>query len=762
MHETLSDPTISGKFELATTDGYRFVDTLEHDLLVYATNTHQNILLGVSSNPAADPSALRLSRSAIYASLPFHSSSSNHTLQFEGISVSNDTVKLRSLEPIMIHEGLDISGVTFCNGATVTDTMFLRENVLDGAGNMVIASGVTLSNSDVYAQDVHVKSIKSLDDDEMEISGVSFCNGEVNAAVITVSEALNAQNVHVDNDLDSLRIKTNAIDSLDASIPLRIGAAMTVSNDWVVASNIAVGELVGLNGNIKLSSMEAELLKSTFEGSASNLRFTTHILPALSNKNIDVGTDTEAFRSVYAQKLNLSNVALFTDPDSQYLRIENAKTGETATAKALAVQLGGDDGENLTLKVSDSTGDLELHSSLTNGVKPIIPNIFAKEGNVGIGTSEPADRLTVQGNMLTTGDIRAYGTIHIPGYSNTLEGHRMFSTANSQGRFVFLNGQTQEELMRINANGRVGIGISPTSPLHVKGDLRVSEGQIIINDEILEAPSSIQGVAKTTDGIRFNIDNATKKFSFTRGLTTPLVEITGDAKIHVGDTVIEPTGKLTLGTHTSIVPDGENGVAFRKSSGNLTNIGAHGIVLGTGDQTRFTHMVNNVPIPGVVGDSNGITFGLQGIGQSFKIRQESTSQDLFKLTSTGNLFLPALAGSSGSTPLHVTSNGLVTVSSSDWNLKEQILPLEYGLDEICSLNPVSFKWKKEIQSELGSEKEIGLIAQEVAEVIPEIVGRTVNTPHLYVDYAKLVPVLVQSIKQLNDELSKVKKYIQCS
>ena len=82
-----------------------------------------------------------------------------------------------------------------------------------------------------------------------------------------------------------------------------------------------------------------------------------------------------------------------------------------------------------------------------------------------------------------------------------------------------------------------------------------------------------------------------------------------------------------------------------------------------------------------------------------------------------------------------------TIQTSDRRLKKNIDNIIYGLDEILTLNPVQYNWNKEENSD---KKHIGLIAQELLKIIPEVVSE--EGEYLGVKYAELVPVLIQAIK----------------
>lgn len=81
-------------------------------------------------------------------------------------------------------------------------------------------------------------------------------------------------------------------------------------------------------------------------------------------------------------------------------------------------------------------------------------------------------------------------------------------------------------------------------------------------------------------------------------------------------------------------------------------------------------------------------------------------------------------------------------SNSDKRLKKNIKEIKYGLKDILRLNPISFDWKN------SDEESIGFIAQEMREIIPEIVVEKKDGV-LAIEYDKLVAVLVKSIQELN-------------
>lgn len=113
----------------------------------------------------------------------------------------------------------------------------------------------------------------------------------------------------------------------------------------------------------------------------------------------------------------------------------------------------------------------------------------------------------------------------------------------------------------------------------------------------------------------------------------------------------------------------------------------------------------------------------------------------------GNIRSSILSGV-GNRAVYSDANGILTNSSSDETLKENVLPITYGLNVVCQLNPVSFNWID--TQRFGSQKEIGLIAQQVQSLIPEVVGVNYDET-LSLDYSKLTSVLIKSIQDLKSE-----------
>ena len=99
--------------------------------------------------------------------------------------------------------------------------------------------------------------------------------------------------------------------------------------------------------------------------------------------------------------------------------------------------------------------------------------------------------------------------------------------------------------------------------------------------------------------------------------------------------------------------------------------------------------------------------------------------------------------------------------SSDRRLKKKIKNIPNALEKVSQINGVTFEWKKtdekmkrEVHSHEGPD--VGVIAQEIEEVFPEIVA-TRDNGYKAVYYEKLIPLLIEAVKELKVEVDELKK-----
>jgi len=128
------------------------------------------------------------------------------------------------------------------------------------------------------------------------------------------------------------------------------------------------------------------------------------------------------------------------------------------------------------------------------------------------------------------------------------------------------------------------------------------------------------------------------------------------------------------------------------------------------------------------------------------------STDFWNLdvASTNRFYVVNQAG----TGVYINNGGTSWVGSSDLRLKNIHSQITGGLSSISQLNPVKYSWKNDEKN----TQYIGLIAQEVEAVIPDVVSEDDNG-YKGIVYTELIPVLISAIQELKAEIETLKSQI---
>jgi hypothetical protein len=104
----------------------------------------------------------------------------------------------------------------------------------------------------------------------------------------------------------------------------------------------------------------------------------------------------------------------------------------------------------------------------------------------------------------------------------------------------------------------------------------------------------------------------------------------------------------------------------------------------------------------------------------------------------------------------VAIGNITAYYSSDRRLKERIAKILQPLEKLRQINGVMFDWTQEYIDRRGGENgysvrrhDTGVIAQEIEQILPEIVALR-EDGYLAVYYEKLIPLLIESIKELSE------------
>src|SRR4029077_5108586 len=136
----------------------------------------------------------------------------------------------------------------------------------------------------------------------------------------------------------------------------------------------------------------------------------------------------------------------------------------------------------------------------------------------------------------------------------------------------------------------------------------------------------------------------------------------------------------------------------------LNNTGSGNIALGSGAGSDLTFGFNNIDIGSIGHAGEFFTIPIGTVG-----------------TQTATLIAGIFGVGFGTDPVFVSSNGQLGVGVSSARFKTEIKPMDKVSEAILALKPVTFRYKQEIDPK--AMLRFGLVAEEVAKVNPDLVGR---------------------------------------
>ena len=246
------------------------------------------------------------------------------------------------------------------------------------------------------------------------------------------------------------------------------------------------------------------------------------------------------------------------------------------------------------------------------------------------------------------------------------------------------------------------------------------------------------GTSLTQDNSNLFWNNTTKRLGI--GTASPGQNLTVKGNISLGTATIADRIALTptrwgYGAAYPVIMVGQSSGLQTVSIGYDPIDNTNGDFNGDGREVLFRNGVQFVT-PNAANNAFNLTNlvlkdGNVGIGTA------SLSE---KLHVVGNGRFTAVGAGTFANNLNITSDGTLTTSTSDEKYKYNILPINYGLNTILQLKPINFQWIE------GEEQDLGFIAQDVADIIPEAVNTNWNSD-LLMRYESLIPILTKAIQE---------------
>ncbi len=336
--------------------------------------------------------------------------------------------------------------------------------------------------------------------------------------------------------------------------------------------------------------------------------------------------------------------------------------------------------------------------------------------NVGIGTTNPAAKLSVVGNNIPTLGLHNstidYARIRLSNVNNgfwDLAG--VVGTTDTDDRLNFFHNAVGN-ILSITGAGNVGIGtVNPTVKLQVEGVVRLGpQSSISEGGEIQLSGSGSNPM--------WNIDAFNDRFRIFSG--SEKITILQNGNVGIGTT--SPTAKLSLvGNNIPTLDLHNNTIDYARIRLSNANNGFWDLagVVGTTDADDRLNFFHNA------------------------------AGNLLSLTGSGNVGIGTTAPTY-KLDINGTARCVVMLQTSDRRYKINIRTLNGALDKILAMRGTTYDFTADqIAKGFAADQQVGFIAQEMQKVMPELVKEDTDGM-LAINYTGVIPVLVEALKDQHE------------
>jgi hypothetical protein len=555
------------------------------------------------------------------------------------------------------------------------------------------------------------------------------------------------------------------------------------------------------NGIVSGSSQVIEILTplnsktGSYATTGSNLFVGTQthsgsIIPATDN-TYDLGSPTYQWRDIY-----VSSGSLYIDGTKVLSSTNQELQITTDEGQSIKILEAGSD--NIILQSAD--GDIQLKTSgggnllfdPTTGLIDVRGTLQIQDGNKI--TSSGGNGIVFGNNIVVSGSFESTGNV------NGINLTTFSSSVATQISTIQTNtGSSNQRLTSIE--NRTG-SFATTGSNTFFGTQTYSGSVYIANDLIVQGSSSIQYISASsvsigTNIVQLNTANPSVRFA---GLTIIDSGSVGGSGSFLYDSVQDEFIFVHRGNGTNVTSSHfVLGPETYDNLGNETYLTNNRLPKGTGkehlvdsnilDDGTTISLGSNVNITGSItisGNVDGVDVSVlnsnintfsssvltrlsalevaesnlesftSSINTTIKTRLNaetvvsgSSQVTLSSTTGYGSVLNQAVLTSSSPTFVNLTATGTITETSS-LRYKENVETIKYGLDRVLQMRGVTYNKKD------NGVKEVGVIAEEIYEVLPEVVLKNEEGDIDSVSYSRITAVLIEAIKDLKKEIEDLK------
>ena len=226
---------------------------------------------------------------------------------------------------------------------------------------------------------------------------------------------------------------------------------------------------------------------------------------------------------------------------------------------------------------------------------------------------------------------------------------------------------------------------------------------------------------------------------------TGLLNVTGATTL---SSTLAVTGATTLNTTLTVTSGGITAsgqtVTASTFSGNATTA------------TTATNLNRSVSAGNGLTGGGSLTGNITldvGAGDGITVSSDEIKVDGSVVRTSGD---QSIGGTKTFTSAIICDGDITAFAGSDKRLKTNIETIDNALDKVIQISGVKYNWNELAEGKDITVREVGVIAQEIKEVLPEVVIER-DTGYLAVRYEKLVPLLIEAVKELSGKVDELQQ-----
>jgi len=622
------------------------------------------------------------------------------------------------------------------NSATITaSTSTVGTIVLRDASGNFTAGTITATGGLTVASNVGIGTVSPAH--KLDVLG----NAKIYAGGTTTDTTLHIGNGDVASPGQGAFLAFNA----SAATPyFSINAiSQGVANRHIALANIATNSYVGIGTASPLSKLHVSVVSNDGITVSDTTNTLKGVFYNTGGTSLGIGTTTNHPVALYTnntERITITadgNVRIAGSSNPGVLSVLNTGSVQVttlATARSLAVtsiQTLVSSGWLLTTFMSGSNPSMQVVDQAGTSAGNF--NLMPFGGNVGIGTTDPQYKLDVAGNLRVTGAATFNSTVTATSFSGS--GASLTSIPNSATTAT--NANTGSAIVARDGSGNFTAG-TITASLSGNATTATTAAACSGNSATATTAAACSGnsaTATTAAACSGNSATATTATNLS-GFATPNQSLgTANSPTFAGLTV------------NSTISANINGSAYNITQYTINQS------LGTANSPTFAGLTVNSTISANI---NGSSTSCSGNAATATTASSLTgftipNQSLSTTNSPNFSFLGINASANASYRLYVNGDVYATgdvYAGSDIRIKENISELSNALDKVKNLKGYSY-------NKIGvNHRSIGLMAQDVEKIIPEVVSRN-KEGMKGIDYGQMIAMLVEAIKELNTKMETI-------